>query len=73
MVMLMDKKGFTAMYMIYSLFLVFILMMLTVLLINNYKSNFLNILKTDIKEDLKERNLEAKPEITLENSENSDI
>ena len=73
MVMHMDKKGFTAMYMVYSLFLVFILMMLTVLLINNYKSNFLNILKTDIKEDLKERNLETKPEITVENTENNDI
>ena len=61
------------MYMVYSLFLVFILMMLTVFLVKNNNSNFLNILKVDIKEDLKERNLEAKPEITLENSENSDI
>ena len=69
----MNKSGFTAMYMVYSLFLVFILMMLTVLLVNNYKSNFLNILKTDIKDDLKERNLEIKEEITIENAENNDI
>ena len=48
-------------------------MMLTVLLVNNYKSNFLNILKTDIKDDLKERNLEIKEEITIENAENNDI
>ena len=61
------------MYMVYSLFLIFILMMLTVLLVNNYKSNFLNILKTDIKNDLKERNLEIKEEITIENAENNDI
>lgn len=69
----MNKKGFAAMYMVYSLFLIFILMMLTVLLVNNYKSNFLNILKTDIKDDLKERNLEIKEEITIENAENNDI
>ena len=59
----MDKKGFTAMYMVYSLFLIFILMMLTVLLVNNYKSNFLNILKNDIKEELRDKNLEIKEEI----------
>ena len=35
----MNKKGFAAMYMVYSLFLIFILMMLTVLLINNYKAS----------------------------------
>ena len=69
----MNKKGFAAMYMVYSLFLIFILMMLTVLLVNNYKSNFLNILKTDIKNDLKERNLEIKEEITIENAESNDI
>ena len=45
----MNKKGFAAMYMVYSLFLIFILMMLTVLLINNYKASFLNALKNDIK------------------------
>lgn len=56
----MNKSGFTAMYMVYSLFLVFILMMLTVLLVNNYKSNFLNVLKNDIKEELKDKNLEVK-------------
>ena len=50
------------MYMMYSLFLVFILMMLTVLLVNNYKTNFLNILKTDIKEELRGYDLEVKTE-----------
>lgn len=69
----MNKKGFAAMYMVYSLFLIFILMMLTVLLINNYKSNFLNILKNDIKEELKDQNLEIKEEIVAENSENDMI
>lgn len=56
------KKGFASMYMVYSLFLVFILMMLTVLLVNNYKTNFLNILKTDIKEELRGYDLEVKTE-----------
>ena len=55
----MNKKGFAATYMVYSLFLIFILMMITVLLVNNYKSDFLNALKKDIKEDLKEENVEA--------------
>ncbi len=58
----MMKKGFASMYMVYSLFLVFILMMLTVLLVNNYKTNFLNILKTDIKEELRGYDLEVKTE-----------
>lgn len=40
------------MYMVYSFFLVFIMMMLSVLLINNYKKSFLNVLKEDIKLDL---------------------
>ena len=61
----MNKKGFAAMYMVYSLFLIFILMMLTVLLINNYKASFLNALKNDIKEDLKEHKLEIKEVISF--------
>ena len=69
----MNKKGFTAMYMVYSLFLIFILMMLTVLLINNYKASFLNALKNDIKEDLKEHKLEIKEVILPENEENNTI
>lgn len=69
----MNKKGFAAMYMVYSLFLVFILMMLTVLLINNYKASFLNALKNDIKEDLKEQHLEIKEVVLPENEENNVI
>ena len=46
------KKGFASMYIVYSFFLVFIMMMLTVLMVNNYKSNFLNTLKSDIKINL---------------------
>ena len=69
----MNKKVFAAMYMVYSLFLIFILMMLTVLLINNYKASFLNALKNDIKEDLKEHKLEIKEVILPENEENNTI
>ena len=53
------KKGFASMYMVYSFFLIFIMMMLSVLMINNYKRNFLERLKTDIKEELKEYHLEV--------------
>ena len=67
------KKGFAAMYMVYSMFLIFILMMLTVLLINNYKANFLNLLKNDIKEELKDKNLEIKGEEPVEIEENNAI
>lgn len=69
----MNKKGFTAMYMVYSLFLIFILMMLTVLLINNYKSNFLNRLKEDIKEELRNQKIEVREEIEIENEPNDAI
>ncbi len=69
----MNKKGFAAMYMVYSLFLIFILMMLTVLLINNYKASFLNALKNDIKEDLREHHLEKKEVVLPENEENNAI
>lgn len=54
MVIIMNKKGFASIYMVYSFFLVFITMMLSVLMINNYKRNLLNVLKKDIKEELKE-------------------
>ncbi len=69
----MNKKGFAAMYMVYSLFLIFILMMLTVMLVNNYKSHFLNMLKNDIKEELKVQNLEIKEESIEEIQENNPI
>ncbi len=48
----MKNKGFASMYLVYSFFLVFIVAMLSVLLINNYKSHFLNIIKNDIREEL---------------------
>ncbi len=48
----MKNKGFASMYLVYSFFLVFIVVMLSVLLINNYKSHFLNIIKNDIREEL---------------------
>lgn len=54
MVIIMNKKGFASIYMVYSFFLVFITMMLSVLMINNYKRNLLNVIKKDIKEELKE-------------------
>ncbi len=53
------KKGFASMYIVYSFFLVFIMMMLTVLMVNNYKSNFLNTLKSDIKINLDNYKLEV--------------
>ncbi len=49
----MNKKGFAAIYLVYSFFLVFIVMMLSVLMVNNYKKNFLNTLKDEIKENVK--------------------
>lgn len=48
----MKKNGFASMYMVYSFFLIFILMMLTVLAVNTYKERFLNVLKNDIKLEL---------------------
>ncbi|MCM1053785.1 MAG: hypothetical protein NC483_07430 [Ruminococcus sp.] len=53
----MKKKGFASMFMVYSFFLIFILMMGTALMINTYKKNFLNALKNDIKLDLKNYHL----------------
>ena len=47
--------------------------MLTVMLVNNYKSHFLNMLKNDIKEELKVQNLEIKEESIEEIQENNPI
>lgn len=69
----MDKKGFSAMYMVYSLFLVFIILMLSVILINTYKAHFLNTLKNEIKEELKTQKIEVFTEEEAENSENMDF
>ena len=43
------------------------------LLINNYKASFLNALKNDIKEDLREHHLEIKEVVLPENEENNAI
>ena len=48
-------------------------MMLTVMLVNNYKRHFLNMLKNDIKEELKVQNLEIKEESIEEIQENNPI
>lgn len=48
------------MYLVYSFFLVFILMMLTTLTVNTYKQRFLNTLKNDIKSELQNYQLEVK-------------
>ena len=57
----MKKKGFASMYIVYSLFLILIMMMLSTLAINNYKRNFLNSLKNDIKEEVNSYKLEQNP------------
>ncbi len=54
----MKKRGFASMYMVYSFFLIFILMMLTTLAVNTYKQRFLNALKNDIKAELKDYHIE---------------
>ena len=54
----MKKNGFASMYMVYSFFLIFILMMSTVLAVNTYKQRFLNILKNDIKSELQNYHLD---------------
>ena len=54
----LKKRGFASMYMVYSFFLVFILMMLTTLAVNTYKQRFLNALKNDIKLELKDYRIE---------------
>lgn len=61
----MKKYGFASMYMVYSMFIIFIIMMFSVLMINNYKKTFLNSLKNDIKDNLTNYKLE-KNEIKIE-------
>lgn len=65
----MKKNGFASIYMVYSFFLIFILMMLTVLMVNNYKKTFLTSLKNDIKEELQDKKLEVYEENLLDNEE----
>jgi len=60
------------MYMVYSFFLIFIIMMLSVLMINNYKKSFLNTLKSDIKKELKSYSLEE-PIIQNEEENNEEF
>ena len=62
------KKGFASMYLVYSFFLIFTIMLLSVLMVSNYKKNFLNTLKDDIKQELTEFHLEIK--VTEPNIEN---
>ena len=62
----MKKRGFASMYMVYSFFVVFILMMLTTLMVNTYKQWFLNALKNDIKIKLQDYHIEI-----VDYSENS--
>lgn len=47
------------MYMVYSFFLIFILMMLTTLAVNTYKQRFLNTLKNDIKSELQNYHIDV--------------
>ena len=46
------KKGFLSIYVVYTFFIVFIIMMITTLVITNYKKDFLDTLKEDIKLEL---------------------
>lgn len=63
----MKNKGFGSMYLIYSFFLVFVIVMLSILMINNYKKHFLDVLKNDIKEELQNYKLEIIPTFEAEN------
>ncbi len=54
----MKKEGFATMYLVYSFFLVFIIIMLSVMTINGYKKNLLNVLKKDIKNEIEAYHLE---------------
>ena len=69
------RKGFAAIYMVYSFFLIFIVMLLSVFMINNYKRRFLNSLKEDIKNEVSSYHLEIKtppePDLLDETMENS--
>lgn len=68
----MKNKGFASMYLVYSFFLVFIVVMLSVLLVNNYKHQFLQIIKNDIKEELNYHKLDKVVVEDAENPENTD-
>lgn len=60
------------MYLVYSFFLVFIVVMLSVLLVNNYKNHFLQIIKNDIKEEVNNHKLDKVVVEDAENPENTD-
>ena len=55
------------MYMVYSFFLIFIMMMLSVLFVNQYKKSFLTALKNDIKTEVQSFHLEINEQIMEEN------
>jgi len=55
---ILKKKGFASTYIVYSFFLIFIFMMLTVLTVNLYKQRFLNTLKNDIKDEIQNYQIE---------------
>lgn len=59
----MNKRGFASMYMVYSFFLIFITMLLSVLLIQGYKKNFLTRLKMDAMEEMQMYHLEVLEEV----------
>lgn len=60
----LNREGFIATYLVYMLFLILVMAMFTIMMINNYKMNFLNTLKNDIKLDLENYHLEK---ISMEN------
>jgi len=60
----LNREGFIASYLVYTLFLILVMAMFTIMMINNYKMNFLNTLKNDIKLDLENYHLEK---ISMEN------
>lgn len=66
----MKKQGFASMYIIYSFFLIFILMVSSTLMLNKYKKTFLNTLKNDIKEEIETYSLENVFLKTEESKEN---
>lgn len=59
----MNKRGFASMYMVYSFFLIFITMLLSVLLIQGYKKSFLAKLKIDAMEEMQMYHLEVLEEV----------
>jgi len=61
------------MYMVYSFFLIFIIMMLSTLMINNYKKSFLNKFKNNIKEELNDDKLEIKNKDNIEDFQDLEL